>query len=248
MKSPIFIGAAALVLSFQAQAQAYVVNAAGRIWRQKTYMGGWENMPGGAKAIACNARGTLYIVGTDSGIYLWGEGGACWYQLDGGAKRVAVDLNGDPWVINDANELFQRVRDKWVKKPGSAQDIAIDGTTGDVYLIGTKVARGGFALYLLNRKTNVLEDQNCGGVRVAAFNGSPEVVTDEGRLIQLTGRQWVEDKSAPPAVDLAWGSQGKFLVAQATWNGTPDRLLYAYDPVNKKWFQLEGAGVAMAVK
>ena len=140
MKSPILIGAAALVLSFQARAQAYVVNAAGGIWRQTTYM------------------------------------------------------------------------------------------------------------YLLNKNTNVLEDQNIGCVRVAAFQGTPEVVTDDGRLIMLSGRQWVEDKGAPPAGDFAWGSQGKFLVAQAAWNGTSDRLLYAYDPVGKKWFQLEGAGMAIAVK
>ena len=248
MKPPILIGAAAFVLSFPAQAQAYVVNAAGGIWRQTTYMGGWENLPGGAKAIACNTKGTLFVVGTGSGIFFWAEWRKDWVQIDGGAKRIAVDLNGDPWVVNDGNELFQRVRGTWVKRPGSAQDIAIDGTTGDVYLIGTKVARGGFALYILNRKTNVWEDQNIGCVRVAAFQGTPEVVTDDGRLIMLSGRQWVEDKGAPPAVDFAWGSQGKFLVAQATWNRTSDRLLYAYDPENKKWFQLEGAGVAIAVK
>jgi hypothetical protein len=47
---------------------------------------------------------------------------------------LAVDRLGNPWIVNDAQEIFRWVTNKWTRMPGIATDIAA-GPDGTVVII-----------------------------------------------------------------------------------------------------------------
>ena len=248
MKSRFLTAAAALVLCLQAQAGSYVINSAGNIYIQQTANGGWKQLPGLAKAITCNSSGSLWIVGTDSSPYHWN--GTGWDKVDGSAARIAVDLGGNPWVINDAGAIYQRVGGAWQKRPGQAKDIAIGGLGrwNHVCVIGTKAVAGGSAVYRWNGG-DWQELVGHGATRVAVMaDGNPLVIDDAGVpwYYRMDG-SWSQVKPSPPGVAIAFGLGTGYLVGKDLVPGSTDHLLYRWDEPSRKWVQMDGHGVDIAV-
>jgi hypothetical protein len=101
----------------------------------------WQRLPGLAMDVGAGANGSVWVIGTDPvgtgqdfGVHRWT--GSTWENIDGGGVRIDVDERGNPWLINSAGEIFQRVGDGWEKRPGLARDIGI-GADGSVWIIGT---------------------------------------------------------------------------------------------------------------
>ena len=51
------------------------------------------------------------------------------------AVRIAVASNGDPWVIDNARQIFELIGGTWQVHPGAALDIGAGG--GAVWVIGS---------------------------------------------------------------------------------------------------------------
>ncbi len=85
-----------------------------------------------------------------------------------------MDPKGVPWLLNAKNEIYRRENEKWEKVSGSAQNIGI-GADGSVWVIGTKQAVGGSAIFRWNGKSwDVVEG---GGVGISVDDrGKPWVV------------------------------------------------------------------------
>lgn len=116
--------------------KAWVVNAAGQIFRRST--AGWELLPGLANDIAVGPNNTAWVIGKDAsnggyGIHRWN--GTGWERIDGAAVRIAVAPNGLPWVVNSYGQIFERTPNGWQLKPGTATDIAI-GPEGEAWIVG----------------------------------------------------------------------------------------------------------------
>jgi hypothetical protein len=97
--------------------------------------GSWETLVGLARDIAAGPISVddsgvqisyTYILGQDSvgggnSVWVWneqsaGDGGPAapfvkdWYPLEGGGTTISVGPDGNPWLTNDANDIFRRVR------------------------------------------------------------------------------------------------------------------------------------------
>jgi hypothetical protein len=86
---------------------AWIVNSTGQISRG--YIGSlgpdWSLMPGAAKDIGIGGDGSVFVVGTDNGVYKWSGSG--WVKRDGALTDITVDQNGVPWGVNAANQLWK---------------------------------------------------------------------------------------------------------------------------------------------
>jgi len=247
MKSRFLVAAAALFFTLQAQAGAYVINSAGSIYCQQTANGGWKQLPGQAKSIACNKSGSLWVIGLDSSPYHWNGKG--WDKVDGSAVRIAVDPSGNPWVINDSGDIYQRVDGAWQKRPGKAKDIAIGEVISQVFVIGYKAVDGGDAVYQWSG-SDWQEVPGHGAVRVTVHPaGFPMVIDAAGASAYNESRtkRWIEIKSGPPGVEITSGLGTCCMVGKEFFSGTSDHVLYRWDAPSQKWVQMDGYGVSLAV-
>ena len=76
--------------------------------------------------------------------------------------------------------------------PGLASDIGI-GANGDVWVIGTTTASGGFGIFHYNLSGNNWDQVDGGAVRIAVDpEGNPWVVNDVGKIYRRTSAGWEE--------------------------------------------------------
>jgi len=211
----------------------------------------WKDLPGLAKDIAIGADGTAWVIGTNAAyggftIHRWDGGN--WPAVDGGAVRIAVAPDGHPWVVNDANEIYERVGNVWKIRPGSAKDISV-GADGSVWVVGTNPMNGGFGIYRWNgRDWDAIDG---GGVRIAVTqHGMPWVVNDAGaiyrRIPGLPGRpaHW-ELVPNRTATDIAMGP-GDTVWVTGTDTVQDGHSLYWTDDGSGRWSQIDGGAVAIA--
>lgn len=95
-------GGIAVRLDVDPVGRAWVVNAAGQIFRYAC--AGWQLLPGGARDIGVGADGTVWIIGTDSNTYRFN--GSQWDYLGGSGSRISVDAQGRPLVIGADKSVF----------------------------------------------------------------------------------------------------------------------------------------------
>lgn len=173
-------------IAISAGGQAWGINDKGVIF---SYSAGWQAMLGKtAKDISVGADGSVWIIGDEPvaggfAIYRLASDKSGWTKIDGGGVRIAVTPYGNPWVVNDAGDIYARINGKWTKKPGSAKDIAI-GPSGAVWVVGTNAAPGGFGVHYLRELDDTwIAGPAGGGVSVAVGpEGYPCVVSDKKGL------------------------------------------------------------------
>jgi hypothetical protein len=206
--------------------------------------GSWIQRPGSAHDIGIGADGAVWVIGKNAvgggyGIYTWD--GINWNGIDGGGVRIAVDPGGDPWVVNDANNIYQRTGAGWQHRPGSAHDIGI-GADGAAWVIGTNPVNGGYGIYALGNGGNWVGVDG-GGVRIAVdSSGAPWVVNDANNIYQRVGAGWEQRPGS--AHDIGIGADGAVWVIGTnavgggygiyTWNGD-------------NWVGIDGGGENISV-
>jgi Tectonin domain len=114
--------------------EPWVVNSRNEIWRSQSG-GSFEKLPGAARDIGIGADGTVWIIGTDNGIYRWNQNN--WDRVEGSGVAISVDRSGSPWVVNAQNQIYRYVNGRFeVMNNGRARDIAA-APDGAVYIVGT---------------------------------------------------------------------------------------------------------------
>jgi len=116
----------------------YCIGNDNRIWRSSGT--GWAMTASGmATRIAAERGGTLWVVGTDGNAYSSTDGGNNWTRF--GEVRRLIDIaahNGTPYVVAGDNRILMGSNGSWQELPGGglAKRIAVDGSTGAVFVIG----------------------------------------------------------------------------------------------------------------
>src|SRR5262249_59379407 len=111
-------------------------------------------------------KGAVGVIGSDGTPYSWDTGAKAWKKGSGGGKRIAVDPAGNPWVVNDARQIWQFTAGAWKQHAGAAHDIAIS-PDGSVYIVSTTPTTGGFQVQSWNGSAWV-NVSGAAGTRVAA--------------------------------------------------------------------------------
>jgi hypothetical protein len=208
------------------------------------FSGSWTERPGSAHDVGVGADGAVWVIGTNAvgggyGIYEWNGGD--WVGVDGGGVRIAVDPGGAPWVVNDANNIYQRVGASWEQRPGSAHDIGI-GADGAVWVIGTNAVAGGYGTYALGNGGDWVGVDG-GGVRIAVDpSGAPWVVNDANNIYQRVGASWEQRPGS--AHDIGIGADGAVWVIGTNAVGGGYGI-YAWNGSN--WDGIDGGGVNISV-
>ena len=161
----------------------------------------WQQLPGLATDIGVGRDGSVWIIGTNPvpggfGIFHWN--GSAWDSVNGGAVRIAVAPNGEPWVVNNAGNIFRSTDGKggWQQLPGVATDIGV-GSDGSAWIIGTSGS---------NPAGNGIDTE---GNRIAvAPDGSPWMVNNAGKIFRSTDGKGGWQQLPGVATDIAVGSNG----------------------------------------
>lgn len=151
--APQLMSGAATRITVDPNGVAWVVNAAGQIWRWTGST--WMQTVGAAQDIGAGANGAVWVTGPDKSIHRWT--GTTWIRMSGEGMSIAADSSGWPWVANAGN-LWRYNGSSWLQVPGAASDLAIAGT--HVFAIGTN----GAAMRLVN---GAWETFGVTGVRIA---------------------------------------------------------------------------------
>ena len=104
------LGGGAVRIAVTSDGNPWVVNDAQQIFRWDGFA--WQSIPGSARDVGVGADGSTWIIGTNPvpggyGIYRWN--GLDWEAIDGGGGGIgiAVASDGNPWVVNDAQQIFR---------------------------------------------------------------------------------------------------------------------------------------------
>lgn len=204
----------------------------------------WRLQPGRANDIAIGSNGKVWIVTntpTGGGFTIQEWNGTEWSNVDGGAVRIAVDPIGNPWVINNANQIFKRENGRWVLMPGTATDISI-GANGAVWIIGTGTTGGGNTIHFWNGTGWTLVGG--GGTRIAvAPNGQPFVINNGKTIFErTTAGAWITKSGA--GTDIGIGANGKIWVIGYS-TGATDFDVFQW--MGTDWSGVDGGGTVIAV-
>ncbi|HOY19239.1 MAG TPA: hypothetical protein PLC89_18165 [Haliscomenobacter sp.] len=210
-----------------------------------SYADQWRLQPGQARDIAVGADGSVWSIGNvaphGGGYTIQRWTGSAWQAVDGAALRVAVDPQGNPWVVNDANQIFRRESNRWIQVPGQARDIGI-GADGSVWIIGAEVAAGGYSIRYWSGSAWVLVGG--GGVRISVHpSGQPFVVNNRGEIFQRNvSGSW---RNYPGlATDIAVGPSGALWVIGTDVIGS-DFGIHFWNGL--EWNTVDGGGTQIGV-
>jgi|LauGreStaDraftv2_3_1035109.scaffolds.fasta_scaffold02418_2 hypothetical protein len=115
----------------------WMVNETGNIYR---WVGSaWLQVPGAAIDIGASAGG-VWVLGTakvSGGYEIFRlTGTSTWTKVTGGAMRIDVDPKGNPWIVNDAGNVYRWNGNGWDTINGpKARDVGIGGD-GSVFIVG----------------------------------------------------------------------------------------------------------------
>lgn len=122
----------------------WIINDSHRIYRRVDNR--WQRLPGEARDIGIGADGSVWVT-SGGGTYYFN--GVDWDPFRGSATRIDVDPSGQPWVVTRADQIYQLIAGRWIRRPGSGRDIGI-GADGSVWLVGTSDEEGGHGVYRWN--------------------------------------------------------------------------------------------------
>jgi virginiamycin B lyase len=149
----------------------------------------WFAFGRSAQDVAFGANGALWIISGGRAAQ-WLPGLSTWLTIfdapDGGLVRIAVDPAGVPWVVSKAGAIYRRSAGSWQRIAGFALDVGI-GANGDVW----RVVTGEVVFKYLPDENGWQPFYGIVGKRIAVGpDGSPWVVTPEGRVSHLEAGNW----------------------------------------------------------
>jgi len=211
----------------------------------------WRLKAGRAKDIAVGANGAVWSIGdtpTDGSFNIQFWTGSSWQNIDGGGVRIAVDPNGNPWVVNNANQLFRREKNRWIELPGRAKDIGI-GANGDVWKINLEspgaIPVFGSTIQRWNGTNWVDIAGLVGADRISVGpNGQPFVVTVSGSIHEkIRAGNW---QTYPgQANDISIGANGSIWVIGRIARGGGSYSIHKWNV--DTWEEADGGGTQIAV-
>jgi hypothetical protein len=152
----------------------------------------WVKMPGAALDIGAGANGSVWVIGTDQGIYRWNTAKR-WDKISGSARYIDVGPNGEAWVVNSGHQIFYFDGKGWQQMPGAANDIGV-GANGKVWVIGTNGEGGGYGIYRWDGKWEKIAGS---AVRIDVDPaGNAWVVNKNGGIYRYDGKKWVQAPGA----------------------------------------------------
>jgi hypothetical protein len=193
----------------------------------------WTQLPGEALDVGASAN-ALWVVGTNPvpggyGLHRWD--GKTFVPASGGALRIDLDPNGNPWVVNNAGQIFRWTGSAWVLLPGEkAQDIGV-GANGTAWYVGGAKVAGGYSVFRWNAAANKWDAMPGGGVRIDVDpQGNAWMVNDANQIFRWTGSGWAGVPGK--ARDIGIGPDGSVFVVGD--NGT----VHKWD--GKTWIMRDG--------
>jgi hypothetical protein len=189
----------------------------------------WRPLPGGASAIAANARGEVWIISNTprTGQHIYRLQGTAWREVAGSGVRIAVDPVGNAWIVEADGAILRHTGVAWERIPGDAMDIAV-GANGAVWIIGrdqsishaivsqAQAVKPAPQLRTRGPQTRVpaaptlqyrWEKVSGAAVRIAVdAEGNPWVVNSAGQVYHYHGGSWTQFPVA--ARNIAVGADG----------------------------------------
>jgi hypothetical protein len=100
---------------------------------------GWQNLAGGAVAIAVGPTGNPWVVNSSHQIFQ--RTGTGWTRIAGGATDISEGADGAVWVIGTnpvagGYGIYRRIGNSWQNVPGGAVAIAV-GPTGNPWVVNS---------------------------------------------------------------------------------------------------------------
>ena len=199
----------------------------------------WQQLPGVATDIGVGSDSSVWIIGTNPvpggfGIFHWN--GSAWDSVDGGAVCIAIAPNGEPWVVNNAGNIFRSTDGKggWEQLPGVATDIGV-GSDGSVWAIGTNSVPDGSSPAGNNTEGNRIS---------VAPDGSPWVVNNVDKIFRSTDGKGGWEQLPGAATDIGVGSDSSVWIIGN--NPVPDGFgIFHWN--GSTWDSVNGGAVRIAV-
>ncbi len=166
---------------------------------------GFSRVAGTAVAVSEGADGVVWVLGTASvggGHPLYERIGNTWVQRAGGAMAIAVGPNGNPWVINNADQIYAFNGSTFVHVAGAAVAISV-GANGNVWVLGNAAVAGGHPIYKWTGSTWVQQPGAATAIAVGP-TGNPWVTTSSDTIYQWNGSGW----NPQPGLAVAIGEGG----------------------------------------
>jgi hypothetical protein len=190
---------------------------------------GWQEMPGTARDIGAGANGSVWIVGSDRGVYQWNDNAYSWQQVNGSnARRITVAPDGTPWITNTDSRVFRRRGGNWQELPGEARDIAA-GADSSVWAVGENRS-----LYKWNEDAytwNQFSGSN-GEMMAVTGGGTAWLVNADGNIYQRRGNNWQQMPGT--AIDIAAGQDDVWIVGD-------NEAIYKWNESAFSWQQVSGS-------
>jgi len=115
---------------------------------------------------------------------VWQFNGGGWTFAGGAGERIAVGPDGQPWLVNDAGQIWHRTPGGWVNVPGGAHDIGV-GADGSVWIVGLNAVGGGFQTWRLRNDGSGWDPVVGGGVAISVGpDGMPWLVNSAGQIYE----------------------------------------------------------------
>lgn len=186
---------------------------------------GFQRINGAAVDMAAGPEpGSLWVLGTNDvpggkGVYHTNDWGVNWSIIPGGGVAIDVGPQDDPWLINNAGQIFHLVGGNWQSLPGSGRDIGV-GADGTAWMVGEPAVAGGYSIY--RWRGDDWENIPGGAVRLdVGPDGNAWVINSFNQILHYNGASW--DLLPGAAIDIGVGAEGTAFIV-----GT-DRSLFRWD-------------------
>ena len=223
-----YISGGAVRIAVGPDGNPWVVNDAGHIFRYNRWSGQWTVLPGLAHDITVAANGQAWIISraaTGGGFTPFYWTGSNWNYITGGGVRIAADPSGNPWIVNDAGNIFRYdVGSRtWRYFAGYGRDLGI-GSNGALWLIGADNVNGGSSIHFWNGGGFQRVDGAGTNITVDG-SGRPWIVNSYGKLFWRQGNEMVAAHSSKCAD--VYGANPA--------NGTPIVQWGCHGGMNQNW-------------
>jgi hypothetical protein len=185
----------------------------------------WIRKSGKAREIGADAKGNLWIIGTDkvAGGYAIYKHFVLrqehWIKMPGaGGMRIAVDPKGNAWIVDDKGGIRRHDGKGWKRLPGKATDIAV-GADGTVWIVGADAVEGGFRVAKWTGKAWARQPGALTNIAVD-HKGFPWGIDADGNILAdkrtVAGKKSSTRPRPTPGINLA---KGKEAVQSSTHSG-----------------------------
>jgi hypothetical protein len=163
--------------------ELYLIKEDFTIWKYASDKIMYQLPKGGIKIAVDPKTGTPWILGKDNKVYSFD--GAKWvdYHKDKGGIEIVV-YSGTPYVIGKDSIIYQGINNDFKEMPGGGKGkkIAIDKSTGNIWVIGTNSASSVGLIYKHNGTQWPLVDKSGQGKELCIVNDRPFVIGKDNHI------------------------------------------------------------------